>query len=159
MSNTSACKEQVQKFYSEIWNDHNKSAIPEILHPNVAFRGSLGVQHQKSGHQVFADYVDMIHNSLGHYQCTIEEMVAEHNKVFCKVNFGGIHRGQFMGFSPTLKRVGWQGCAIFTFGDSEGTTTSSSGKKAQPLVTDVWVLDDVKALEEQLKTNKSLLHI
>lgn len=158
MSNASAsaCKEQVHKFYTSIWNEHDKSIIPEILHPNVAFRGSLGQQHHKNGHEGVADYVDMIHRSLGHYQVHIEDMVAEHNKVFCRLRFSGIHRGQFMGFAPTLKRVSWGGCAVFTFDDTG--CGSGDEQQGQPLVVDIWVLGDVKALEDQLKTNKSLLH-
>jgi predicted ester cyclase len=57
------------------------------------------------------------------------------------MTFTGIHRDKFMGFNPTQKRVSWNGCALFTF-DGE-------------LIRDVWVLGDLKSLEEQLKRNQS----
>ncbi len=82
----------------------------------------------------------MVHHALGEYCCTIEELVAEHAKVFTKISFSGLHRQDFLGFRPTGKRVTWGGCALFTF-DGE-------------LITDVWVLGDLKGLEEQLKENK-----
>jgi hypothetical protein len=46
---------------------------------------------EKKGHAGFAEYVDMVHQALGEYKCIIEELVAEHNKVFAKMNFTGIH--------------------------------------------------------------------
>ncbi len=132
-------KDQVRKFYKVLWDAHDKDAIPTVLHENFTFRGSLG--QEKRGHAGFAEYVDMVHKALGNYECVIEELVAEANKVFAKMTFTGIHRDDFMGFNPSQKRVSWSGCALFTF---EGE-----------LIKDVWVLGDLKNLEEQLKRNQS----
>ena len=60
-----------------------------------------------------------------------------------------------LGFAPTLKKISWQGCAVFKFIDG---TPNNGEEQGKPLVIDIWVLGDTKALEEQLKTNKSLLH-
>jgi predicted ester cyclase len=128
-------KQQVRKFYEVIWNAHDKDAMPSVLHEDFTFRGSLGLK--KRGHGGFAEYVDMIHKALGDYRCIIEELVSEGDKVFAKMTFTGIHQDEFMGYLPTQKRVSWNGCALFTF----------KGDRA----ADVWVLGDLKNLEEQLK--------
>lgn len=130
-------KRQVRRFYEVLWNAHDKAAIPTVLHQDCTFRGSLG--QEKKGHQGFAEYVDMVHHALGEYRCTIEDLVVERTKVFTKMSFSGLHRDDFMGFRPTGKRVTWKGCALFSF-DGE-------------LIADVWVLGDLKGLEEQLKEN------
>ena len=130
-------KEQVRKFYEVLWDAHDKAAIPSVLHENFTFRGSLG--QEKRGHSGFAEYVDMFHKALGDYRCRIEELVSEGDKVFAKMTFTGIHRDEFMGYAPTYKRVSWAGCALFTF----------KGKR----IAGVWVLGDLKSLEEQLKHN------
>ncbi len=132
-------KDQVRKFYEVLWDAHDKDAIPTVLHENFTFRGSLG--QEKRGHTGFAEYVYMVHKALGDYKCIIEELVAEGNKVFAKMIFAGIHRDKFMDYSPTHKRVSWNGCALFTF---EGE-----------LIKDVWVLGDLKNLEDQLKRNQT----
>ena len=132
-------KDQVRKFYEVLWDAHDKDAIPNVLHENFTFRGSLG--QEKRGHAGFAEYVDMVHNALGDYKCLIEELVAEGNKVFAKMTFTGIHRDEFMGYLPTKKIVSWNGCALFTFEDE--------------LIKDVWVLGDLMNIEEQLKRNRS----
>ena len=133
-------KQQVRRFYEVLWNahDHDKEAIPTVLHRDGTFRGSLG--QEKKGHQGFAEYVDMVHHALGEYRCAIEELVAEQTKVFTKMSFSSLHQHDFMGLRPTGKRVTWQGCALFSF-DEE-------------LIADVWVLGDLKGLEEQLKENE-----
>ncbi len=132
-------KDQVKKFYEVLWDDHNKDEIPQVLHENFTFRGSLG--QKKQGHAGFAEYVDMVHKALGEYKCQIEELVAEADKVFAKMTFTGIHRDELMGFKPSQKRVRWNGCALFTF---EGE-----------LIKDLWVLGDLKNLEEQLRGNET----
>ncbi len=120
-----------------LWNAHDKGAIPSVLHENFTFRGSLG--QEKRGHEGFAEYLDRVHSAFGDYRCVIEELVAEGDKTFAKMPFTGIHRAELMGYPPTQKRVSWAGCALFTF----------EGEK----ISDVWVLGDLKGLEEQLKQN------
>jgi predicted ester cyclase len=131
--------DQVRKFYELVWNQHNRSVIPEILHEQIKFRGSLG--QEKHGHTGFVEYLDMIHDALGDYQCVIEELVSEPPKVFAKMKFTGIHKGQFMGCQPTGKRLSWFGAALFTF---------SNGK-----IIDLWVLSNLKSLEAQLEHNET----
>ena len=130
---------QVRKFYEQIWNQHNHKVIPEVLHGNIRFRGSLG--QNQYGHSEFKTYLDMVHEALGEYQCIIDDLVCEPNKVFARMTFTGIHKGEFVGFPPTGKRVTWSGAALFTF---------AGGK-----VTDLWVLGDLISLERQLKEGQT----
>ncbi len=127
-------EKQVRKFYEIIWNQHDKSIIPEVLHESFSFRGSLGAE--KQGHEGFAEYLDMIHNALGNYTCIIKETVSEQSKVFAKMQFTGTHQGVLMGIEPTNRRITWDGAALFHF---------KGGK-----VSALWVLGDLKSLEAQL---------
>ncbi len=52
---TDAHKAIVKHFYEGLWNKADKSAIPELLHEQVSFRGSLGVVQR--GHKGFALYM------------------------------------------------------------------------------------------------------
>ena len=131
-------REQVEKFYSELWDNHNRDVIPEVLHERVTFRGSLG--QETRGHDGFAEYVDMVHMALGDYKCKINDLVVEDPKAFARMTFSGVHVNEFMGYRPTEKRVSWSGCALFTF----------EGEK----VSDIWVLGDLKSLIDQLKRNE-----
>jgi len=133
----SARKAVVHRFYADVWNKHDKSAIPSLLQPDFTFRGSLG--QCKTGHSEFADYVDFVHQALGAYQCDILDLVAENNQCFARMRFSGTHRGDFFAFKPTGKMVEWAGAALFTFRDG--------------LVADLWVLGDVHGLLQLLERN------
>jgi len=56
---------------------------------------------------------------------TIEEMVAEGEKVAERLSARGTHEGEFMDVAPTGKRAEWQGQAIFPI--SEGKALECRG--------------------------------
>ncbi len=124
----------VRRFYEEIRNSHNKDVIPELLHEGFVFRGSLGMT--KHGYSEFSEYLDTIHEALQEYRCIIQEMVADESRVFAKMGFSGIHRGELLGFSPTGRRVAWKGAALFHFREGK--------------ISELWVLGDRRSLERQL---------
>ena len=55
----------VESFYADIWNRHDKSAIPKLPCAYFTFRGSPGPSNV--GHDEFARYVDFVHAALGYY--------------------------------------------------------------------------------------------
>lgn len=130
-------KSVVQSFYTDIWNHHDKSKIPDLLQPGFTFRGSLGPK--RTGHDEFAGYVDFVHQALGDYRCDILDLVIEGNQAFVRMLFSGIHVGEFFGYKPTGKRIEWAGAALFTFEDTR--------------VADLWVLGDVHGLLQLLEGN------
>jgi predicted ester cyclase len=130
-------RQAVEDFYDRIWNRRDKAAIADLIHPDFTFRGSLGPT--TTGHAAFAAYVGMVTGALGDYRCTILDLVAEGDRAFARMRFEGIHRGPFMGFSPTGRRVEWAGAALFTLKSDK--------------IADLWVLGDVNGLREQLQRN------
>ena len=129
----------VERFYADIWNRHDRSAIPALLRADFTFRGSLGPS--KVGHDEFAGYVDSVHDALGDYRCDIQDLVIGEHKAFAKMLFSGIHRKTFLGYAPTSLRVEWAGAALFTFRDS--------------LIADLWVLGDLHGLHQLLERNRA----
>lgn len=55
----------VRRFYAEIWNAGELSAIPEIRAAELTFHGSPGVTER--GHAGFAEYVQQVRAALGDY--------------------------------------------------------------------------------------------
>jgi steroid delta-isomerase-like uncharacterized protein len=125
---------QVRRFYDEIWNRPDVAVVPEILAPDVTFRGSLGPV--KVGHAEFIDYVNDVTGALGDYRCDIETLVTDGDRAAARMLFSGVHRANFLGVPATGRRVAWAGAAFFTF---------SGG-----LVSDLWVLGDLEGLRAQL---------
>ena len=129
---------KVERFYRELWEEGNRELLHELCHSDFTFRGSLGFE--KTGHDEFWDYVLMVRAGLSDYFCEIEESVSEGNRVFAKMQFGGIHSGTFMGFAPTGKKVTWSGAALFTFINEK--------------ISQVWVLGDLTPLLKTLNQNQ-----
>ena len=127
-------KDLVKQFYEIIWNQHDKGSIPGLVHECFRFRGSLG--QYKEGLSGFAEYLDMVHASLGEYRCEIQELVSEPSKAFAKMRFSGIHKDRFMGIEASNRVVTWEGAALFYFREGK--------------ISELWVLGDLKALERQL---------
>jgi predicted ester cyclase len=125
----------VQRFYADIWNRQDKSAIPALLCHDFTFRGSLG--DVKSGHSGFLSYLEHVHAILGDFRCDIIDLVTEPPKAFARMRFSGLQRGRLFGFDPTGRPVEWAGAALFTF----------SGTR----IRDLWVLGDVHGLIELLR--------
>ena len=128
-------KALVTRFYREVWEARAIDAVPELLHPEFRFRGSLG--DETRGHAAFLGYVDKVHQALGDYRCDIEALVAEGEQVFAKMRFGGVHRDQLLGHPASFRRVAWDGCALFGFRDGR--------------IHDLWVLGDLAGLQAQLR--------
>jgi predicted ester cyclase len=127
----------VEAFYDRIWNQGDLEAAEQLLASDFAFRGSLGAELR--GIPAFTDYVRSVRLPLADYRCEILECVAEGNRAFAKMRFGGRHVGMFRGYQPTGKQIQWLGAALFRFDRNA--------------IAELWVLGDVAGLEAMLKAN------
>ena len=55
----------------------------------------------------------------GDWTMTIDEMIAEGDRVMVQWTFGGIHQGEFNGLAPTGKPVSYAGINIFRIADGK----------------------------------------
>jgi predicted ester cyclase len=127
-------RQLVHRFYEELWNRPDESIIPDIMTPGVTFRGSLG--SVKTGHNEFADYVRRVTGALESYHCDLQTLLVEGDQAAARLMFSGVHSATFLGVAPTGRLLAWAGAAFFTFADG--------------LVSDLWVLGDLQALNDQL---------
>ncbi len=127
-------KDTVKSFFERVWNAYEKSAMGTFLVEDVTVRGSLG--DQVKGFEALGDYIDRVNAVLGDFRCTVEDAVAEDDRVFAKMLYTAIHKGELLGHPPTGRPVRWWGAALFTF---EGDR-----------IADVWIVGNQKALELQL---------
>ncbi len=124
----------VERFYSEVWNNQAESVAQEILEPDFRFRGSLGPE--KVGVDGFLDYTRNVHRALGCYECIIEDMIENGDRLAARMLFRGIHQAEFFGVPATGREIAWAGAAFFTARDAR--------------LASLWVLGDVDAVKAQL---------
>lgn len=127
-------RELVRLFYEKLWNEVQLGIADDILHPDVTFRGSVGVG--ASGRQEVCDYVLMITTALSGYRCDVEPLISDGDCAAAKVRFSGRHTGELLGYPPTGRRVEWMGAAFFV--------------EQENRLRDIWVLGDLANLRAQL---------
>jgi len=126
----------IHRYYEEVWNRCSLAAAKELIAPDIAFRGSLNVTTR--GLEGFKEYVALVRTAFPDLHNTIEDLLAEGDKVVARLTYRGTHLGKLFGLAPTGKRVTCTGIAIFRIG---------GGK-----IVEGWVNGDTLGLPQQLGT-------
>ncbi len=94
-------KALVRRVYEEIVNQHNLAT--ELIDPNYVDHvpGFPPVQGIEGLQQLISIY----RNAFPDMQVTIEDLIAEGDKVAARFTFRGTHTGELMGIPPTGKQV------------------------------------------------------
>lgn len=128
-------KDIIRRYYNELWNKWNLALADELIAPDVAFRGSLAVETQ--GLEGFKAYVNTVRTAFPDFHNTIEDLIAEGDKVVARLTYNGTHNGELFGIAPTGKRVAYSGVAIFRIVNNK--------------IVNGWVLGDIPSLLKQLR--------
>lgn len=124
----------IERFYNELWNQWRFEAVPELLSPDIVFRGSLGVDVK--GHDGFRDYMMTVRAAFPDFHNTIDQVISEGDSAAVRLTYKGTHKGTLFGVPATGRKIVYSGIAIFHF-ESE-------------LITRGWVLGDTLSLWRQL---------
>ena len=93
----------VHRIMEEIFNKGNVAAADELIASN--FVDHNPVSGQPAGLEGLKQVVTMFRTAFPDLHCTVEEMIAEGDKVVARGTIRGTHKGEFMGVPPTGKRV------------------------------------------------------
>ena len=95
----------VSRCIEEAFNRHNVAALDEFLAPNVDHHSlPPGVPRDREG---FKQFVGMLLTAFPDLRITIEDMVAEGDRVVARATTSGTQSGGFMGMPPTGKQATW----------------------------------------------------
>ena len=103
----------IRNLYEEILN----TGKWELLTPIIA-EDFIGVAGQK-GPSAFAETVRGLRQGFPDIQWTVEDLVAEGDKVTVRWSWQGTHSNTFMGFQPTHKSLNNHAIAIYQFRDNQ----------------------------------------
>jgi steroid delta-isomerase-like uncharacterized protein len=122
-----ANKSLVRRLIEETINKGNLSVVDEILSTDYVYREPTA--GEKRGRAPYRELITMYRNAFPDITLTIEEQIAEGDKVVTRTSGSGTHRGELFGTAPTGKRVsGVSGIVV---------TRIANGK----VVEDNWVYD------------------
>ena len=104
-------KAVVRRLYEEVWNKRKLEVINEIISPSHAlqasniFGSSIGPEaYKRNALLFFAGYPDL------HW--TIEDTIAEKDKVVACWTISGTHKGDYLGVPATNKKISVDGMTV-----------------------------------------------
>lgn len=126
-------KAVIRRYIEEIWSDGKLDAVHEILNETFLFHGPI---REVEGLEVFKQFVAGIHSTFPDINFTVDDLIAEKEKVVVRWTMTGTHTKEFMGIAPTGKHFTVPGTSVARF---------SGGKMAE-----IWLYWDRLGLLEQV---------
>lgn len=130
-----ANKALVRRYYDELWNGWRFDLAEELIDQDVSFRGSLG--RMVAGRGGLIGYMKHVQSAFPDFFNSIEELIAEDNRVAARLIYTGTHKGEIFGIPATGHPIRYAGVGIFQI---------SGGR-----ITEGWVLGDLAGLLLQLR--------
>jgi steroid delta-isomerase-like uncharacterized protein len=97
-------KALIARFVEEIFNKGNIDIVGEIFAPDFIEHEQLppGLPNGREGVKMMTT---MLRSAFPDFKATIDDVLAEGDKVVIRMTWSGTHKGEFMGIPATGKRV------------------------------------------------------
>ena len=102
-------KANTRRGFEEVWNQGKLAVVDELTDPNAVFHDPTMTIH---GSEQYKQFVMMYLSAFPDAHFTVEDQIAEGDKVVTRYTARGTHRGTLMGIAPAGKQVVVTGIAI-----------------------------------------------
>ncbi|OGO30668.1 MAG: hypothetical protein A2Z29_02740 [Chloroflexi bacterium RBG_16_56_11] len=120
---TSKNKAVMHRVFEEVLSKGNLAIIPELIAPDYVFRSPLGIEIK--GPEGFKQNVTMYRTAFPDIHATINDVIAEGDKVAVRYSMTGNFNGPMMGIAPTGKRLETTGAVFVRFAGGREVEASS----------------------------------
>ena len=120
-----ANKALMHRLFEEGFHSGKLAVVDEIFHPNFVDRST---PEQPPGTEGVKDYISMVRTGFPDISITIEDLVAEEEKVVVRTTWRGTHLGEYEGIAPTGKQVTRSMIQIFHVKDGKLLEEWSEGE-------------------------------
>jgi steroid delta-isomerase-like uncharacterized protein len=97
----------------DVLNSHDLAPMDELLTDDVVYHElPPGLPSGRAGYKAFSQ---MFLDAFPDLQLTIEDQIAEGDRVVSRVTGRGTHRGELLGIAPTGRRIEASGITIMRF--------------------------------------------
>jgi steroid delta-isomerase-like uncharacterized protein len=100
----------IRRYTEEVWSKGNLAVVDEIFATNYVAHNPL--PGQTPGVNGLKQSVTMVRAAFPDWHATVEDMIAEEDKVVNRWSARGTHQGEFMGIAPTGKQITLTGISI-----------------------------------------------
>jgi steroid delta-isomerase-like uncharacterized protein len=101
----------IRRLYGEVWNGRRLDLVSEIISPSHALHISNAAD-SSIGPEAYKSQVTQFLSGFPDLRFSIDDMVAEDEKVVVSWNIAGTHKGEFMGIPATNKKISVDGITI-----------------------------------------------
>jgi predicted ester cyclase len=137
MSSPEPLREVVRKLADTFNNPQNRESSYFDFYDNSLKIHSFppNLPANKEG---FKQFIYLLWKAFPDIRIIFDDIIIEGNKVACRYNLTGTHKGEFMDLQPTDKQFKVNGMTVFSFSDT--------------ICIERWNLVDMISLREQLRT-------
>ena len=101
----------IRRLYGEVWNSRRLEVVNELISPSHALHGPVA-EGSAIGPEAYKGAVTRFLTGFPDLRFSIDDMVAEDEKLVVSWNISGTHKGEFMGVPATNKKVSIDGITI-----------------------------------------------
>ena len=103
-------KALVRRWVEEVWNQGSLAAVDEIIAADYVHH--MAPPGLPGGPEGYKQLVTRYRTPFRGFRLTLEELIAEGDRVAGRWTIRGIHEGEFMGVAPTGKEVAFTGMVM-----------------------------------------------
>jgi len=129
-------KALARRAFEEVWNQGKLAVIDELTASNATYHDPSVPGGKFTGPEGVKQFVQIYRGAFPDVRITINDQIAEGDKVVTRWTATGTHKGDLMGIAPTNKRATVTGVDIGRFQDGK--------------VVEAWASYDMLGLLQQL---------
>lgn len=113
-------KALIQRWFEEVWNQGKVEVIDELLAEDGVVHGLVDASgSQVHGLQGFHNFHTQFRGAFPDINVSIDDVIAEGDKVVARCSVRGKHTGEHLGFEATNTPVQFEGVAIVRIKDGK----------------------------------------
>ena len=106
-------KAVLHRHVEELFNKGDLAVADEVISADYVYHSPLGIEFK--GPEGVKQMVAMGHDAFPDLHFTIDDMVAEGDKVAVRYTYTGTHKGEYMGIAPTGKKINMTTAIFYRF--------------------------------------------
>jgi len=113
-------KQKVRRFLEEGFGQGNLEVVDEVLDPDFVCYDPNSEAGEVRGADTIKQEIEWFRTAVPDLTYTVQDQVAEGEKVVSRYTASGTHQGEFFGVAPTGKRIEMSGIQIDRFDEESG---------------------------------------
>ncbi len=110
-----ANKAVVRRYFQEFLNQNNLTLAGELLSADLVVQAPN--HPELRGREARRESIASLREAFPDLQFTVHELIAENDKVVARWSIAGTHRGEWLGSTPTGKKVSFGGASTYRIAD------------------------------------------